>query len=194
MNMVRTNLTSSEKLAREVVGLEAPAKHFMMGETKADDILKREASEKFNTKVDEYIDKFDKHSEKLSEFAKSVTENAKNLEIKAIFGHVLVKPFNENPFQRIQVSSSGLILDLGGQKPEFKNTDNGQIEEEENIIKVATVIDVAPDCKYLKEGDTVMYVRNSSIPVPFFKQGLECISENRVVAVVNEGLTKRWSK
>jgi len=192
--MVRTNLTASEKVAREAVGLEAPAKHFMMGEKNADDILKREAAEKFNTKVDEYVDKFNKHSERLSEYAQTVTENAANLEIRAIFGRVLVRPFNENPFQRIQVSDSGLILDLGGQKPEFKNQDNGQIEEEENIIKVATVIDVAPDCKYLKEGDTVMYTRNSSIPVPFFKQGLECISENRVVAVINEGLTKRWSE
>lgn len=192
--MVRTNLTENEKIARSVTGLEAPAKHFMMGETKASDILKREAAEKFNTKVDEYVNKFDQHSKRLSEYAQTVTENAQNLEIKAIFGHLLVKPFNENPFQRIQVSESGLILDLGGQKPEFKNQDNGQIEEEENIIKVATVIDVAPDCKYIKEGDTVMYMRSTSMPVPFFKQGLECVSENRVVAVINEGLTKRWSK
>lgn len=192
--MVRTNLTASEKVAREAVGLEAPAKHFMMGEKSADNILKREAAEKFNTQVDEYVDKFNKHSERLSEYAQTVTENAANLEIRAIFGRVLVRPFNENPFQRIQVSDSGLILDLGGQKPEFKNQDNGEIEEEENIIKVATVIDVAPDCKYLKEGDTVMYARNSAVPVPFFKQGLECLSENRVVAVINEGLTKRWAE
>lgn len=192
--MVRTNLTSNEKLAREVVGLEAPAKHFMIGETKADDILKKEAADKFNTKVDEYVNKFNEHSDRLSKYAKSVTENSANLEIRAIYGHVLVKPFEENPFQRIKVTNGGLIIDLGGLKPEFKNQDNGEIEEEENIIKVATVIDVAPDCKYLKEGDTVMYLRNSSVPVPFFKQGLECVAENRIVSVVNEGLTDRWSK
>lgn len=191
--MTRMNLTENEKLAREAVGLEAPAKHFMMGETSAEDILKREAAEKFNTQVDEYVERLNAHSEKLSEYAQTVTENAANLEIRTIYGHLLVKPFNENPFQRIEVSDSGLILDLGGQKPQFKNQDNGEIEEEENLIKVATVIDAAPDCKYIKEGDTVMYMRNNSAPVPFFKQGLECVAENRILAVINEGLTERFN-
>ena len=99
----------------------------------------------------------------------------------------------ENAVKKFQ-QENGLIVDLGGQKPTFKNNDNGEIEEEENIIKVGTVMDAGTKCEYLKEGDVVMYNRHSSSPVPFFRQGLETLSETRVLAVINEGLTDRFSK
>ena len=192
--MERINLNSNEKLAREVTGLDSSAKHFVVNGKRADEIIENEARQKFNTQVDEYVEKFEKHANKLQEYAESVKENMHNLEIKALYNYILVKPFEENPFQRIKVNENGLIVDLGGQKPTFKNNDNGEIEEEENIIKVGTVMDTGTKCEYLKEGDVVMYNRHSSSPVPFFRQGLETLSETRVLAVINEGLTDRFSK
>lgn len=191
--MERIMLNSNEKLAREITGLESGAKHFVVNDQTADEILNNEATQKFNTQVDEYVNKFEEHADYLSKYAESVKENMNSLEIKALYNYALVKPFSENPFQRIKVDSkTGLILDLGGQKPTFKNQDNGEIEEEENLIKVATVIDAGTKCEYLKEGDVIMYVKHSGTPVPFFKQGLECVPETRVLAVINEGLTKRF--
>lgn len=189
----RINLSQNEKLAREATGLEGGAKHFVLNEKSADETIRRSAAEKFNTQVDEYVDKFNKHAENLQEYAKNVKENMNNLEIKAIYNYALIKPFSENPFQRIVVNESGLIVDLGGAKPTFKNPDNGQFEEEENLIHVGTVIDAGPKCEYLKEGDVVMWTKPSEVPVPFFRQGLVLVNENRIMVVINEGLTDRFN-
>lgn len=194
MEDVRINLSANEKLARKAVGLETNAKHFVLNGEKADETLRRDATEKFNTQVDEYVEKFNKHAENLGEYAKSVKENMNNLEIKAIYNYALIKPFSENPFQRIVTTNTGLIVDLGGAKPTFKNPDNGNFEEEENLIHVGTVIDAGPKCEYLKEGDVVMWTKPSEVPVPFFRQGLVLVNENRIMVVINEGLTERFAK
>lgn len=194
MEDVRINLSANEKLARKAVGLETNAKHFVLNGEKADETLRRDATEKFNTQVDEYVEKFNKHAENLGEYAKSIKENMNNLEIKAIYNYALIKPFSENPFQRIVTTNTGLIVDLGGAKPTFKNPDNGNFEEEENLIHVGTVIDAGPKCEYLKEGDVVMWTKPSEVPVPFFRQGLVLVNENRIMVVINEGLTERFAK
>ena len=190
----RINLSQNEKLAREVTGIETDAKHFAMNGDQADETIRRSAAEKFNTQVDEYVEKFNQHAKNLQEYAKSIKENMNNIEIKAIYNYALIKPFVENPFQRIVVNKNGLIVDLGGAKPTFKNPDNGQFEEEENLIHVGTVIDAGPKCEYLKEGDVVMWTKPSEVPVPFFRQGLVLVNENRIMVVINEGLTERFRK
>lgn len=192
MKDVRVNLTENEKLARVNSGLESEAKHFYMNNQRADEILEREARTKFNEKVDEYIEKFDKHSEALQEYTKEIADNAANLEIMPIGNNILIKPFAENPFQKIQVSDSGLIVDLGGQAPTYKSNETGEYEEEEQFIHVGTVLEAGTDCKFIQEGDTVMWTKTSEIPVPFFKQGLVLVNENRIIVVINEGLKARF--
>lgn len=187
-------MNSKEKVARAVTGLESGAKHFVVNNESADRILKKEAQIKFNTQVDDYIKKFDKHAEQLEEYVKGFKENLPNLEIKAIGSNILVRPFSENPFQRITVSESGIITDLGGQKPIYKSNETGEYEEEENLIHVGEVIDAGPECKWIKDGDVVYFTKTSEVPVPFFKQGLVMINEIRVMAVINEGLTARFNK
>jgi hypothetical protein len=167
--MERTNLNSNEKVAREVTGIESDAKHFVLNDKRADDILANEAAQKFNTKVDEYVNDFNEHASKLQEFANYINSNVEHIEIMPIYNYVLIKPFSENPFQRIVKSDSGIILDLGGQKPKFKNQDNGEVEEEEQFIHVGTVLEAGKECKYVKQGDTVMWTRVSEVPVPFYK-------------------------
>lgn len=193
MKNVRVNLSEKEKLAREVTGLETNAKHFTMNEKAETDAIKEAAVDKFNQQVDERINELNEHAKALDDYAKQVKSNLNNFEIKALFNYLLVKPFEENPFQRIE-KHGAIITDLGGQKPKFKNRDNGEVEEEEQFIHVGTVVDAGPECKYLREGDVVMYTRTSEVPVPFYKQGLVYVCETRIMAVVNEGLTKRFKK
>lgn len=193
MDNVRVNLNSNEKLARAVAGIDTEAKHFTLNGKSAEDILQTEAVNKFNDAVDEYVERFNKHSTQLDEFAKQINDNVDKIEIMPILNYILVKPFSENPFQRIVKTDSGLIIDLGGQKPTYKNTDNGEIEEEENIIKVAVVQEVGQEVKYIRPGDTIMYTRMSEVPVPFYKQGLALVNENRVIVTINEGLTERFN-
>lgn len=195
MEQPRINLNSNEKMARMASGIESDAKHFVLNGENADQTLKREAASRFNTQVDEYVEKFNQHAENIGEYAKSVKENMHNLEIMPIYNYILIKPFSENPFQRIVVSkNSGLITDLGGAKPIFKNNDNGEYEEEENLIHVGTVLEAGKECKYVKEGDVVMWTKTSEVPVPFFRQGLVLVNENRIIVTINEGLKERFGQ
>lgn len=191
--MERVNLNSNEKLSRIATGIESDATHFVVNDIKAVDAIKNETVNKFNQQVDEYVDKFNQHAETLGEYVQGIKENMHNLEIMPIYNYILVKPYSENPFQRITVSKdSGLITDLGGAKPIFKNPDNGEYEEEENLIHVGTVLESGKECKYVKEGDVIMWPETSEVPVPFFKQGLVLVNENRVIVVINEGLKERF--
>lgn len=190
----RPILSENEKLALRMAG-ESTSRIMTMDGKTADDVIEERNVRKFNDQVDRYVEKFEKHSTNLEEFANTINNNVENIEIMPIGSYLLVKPFSENPFQRIvKDSKSGLILDLGGQKPEYKNTDNGKIEEEESFIIVAVVQEVGPECKYIKPGDTIMYTKPSAVPVPFYKQGLALVNEMRVLVVINEGLTKRFNE
>lgn len=187
-------LTDNEKLARAVVGTESEARIMNMGDDcLIANMVTDQTKAQFNQEVDDYVEKFDKHSEYLDAYKEKFKEDAKDLEIMTLYRYVLVKPFEENPFQQIQREGS-IITDLGGQKPIYKSRETGDWEEEESYVHVGLVLEVGPDAKYLKEGDVIIYNKNSEVPVPFYKQGFVAIDETRVTAVINEKLHERFSK
>lgn len=185
-------LNSNEKLALATTGIEGTGQHFVMNGESADEILMREEQLKFNTAVNDYVDKFEKHNQALEDYAKNLSEDINGLEIMPMGNYALIKPFENNPFQQIKISkNSGIITDLGGLAPTYKSNETGEIEEEEQYIKVGTVIEIGHKCEFLKPGDIVFYTIASECMVPFFKQGFVVVAEQRIIAVVNEKLTKR---
>lgn len=185
-------LTESEKLAlNQDLGDSLIVD--MSGKT-ANQVEEENNIRKFNNQVDEYVSKYTEYTNKLTEYSKKVAENIETIEIMPINNYVLVKQFDENPFQRIAKDTSGLITDLGGMRPVFKNTDSGQVEQEEAFILVGVIQEVGPECKWCKPGDTVMYTKPSAVPVPFYRQGLILVNETRVLVTINEGLTKRFEE
>ena len=192
---VRLELTESEKIAQTIVGLESEGIRMNMADNQSiEEMIDREKAVKFNDQVDKYIEKFDKHANILKEYAESFNENMNSIEIKPMFARILVKPFEQNPFQKIKRSDSGIIIDMGGMAPTYKSSDTGEWEEEKQFIVTGTVIDCGPDVKYLNQGDVVFYRVDTSVPVPFFRQGLVSLAENQIIAVVNEGLTDRFNE
>ena len=188
----RPILSENEKIAL-MNGGESTSRIMTLDGKTAEDVIEERNVKNFNEQVDKYVEKLNEHAANLDNYAKKVAENIETIEIMPIGNYVLVKEFAENPFQRIvRDSKSGLILDLGGQKPKYKNTDNGQIEEEENIIRQAVIQEVGPECKWCKPNDVIMYTKMSAVPVPFYKQGLVLVNETRVLVVINEGLSKRF--
>lgn len=184
-------MNSNEKIALMTTGIEGEGQHFVINGESADKILLKEKQLKFNTAVDEYVDKFEKHNQALNEYAKTLSEDINGLEIMPMGNYALIKPFEQNPFQQIKVSNSGIITDLGGQPITYKSNETGEFEEEQQFIKVGTVIETGYKCEYLKEGDIVFYTIASECMVPFFKQGFVVVAESRIMAVVNEKLTER---
>lgn len=189
--MERMELNSNEKLALKVNGMEGNGKHFVVNGVSAEQTLAREKQAKFNNTIDTYVEKFDAHAKSLEDYANKISETINGLEIMPMMNYALIKPFDKNPFQQIKISESGIITDLGGMTPEVKSNETGQLEEEQQFIKVGTVIETGHKCEFLKEGDVVFYTIASEMMVPFFRQGFVVVNENRIIAVVNEGLTNR---
>lgn len=188
---MKTELNNNEKLAMMLTGMEGTGELFTINDSSADILLNQEKQEKFNNEVSKYVDKFDKHRAELENYAKTLSEDINGLEIMPMFSYALIQPFEKNPFQQIKLSESGLVVDLGGMTPDYKSNETGNIEEEEQYIKVGTVIEVGHKCEFLKPGDIVFYTIASETMVPFFKQGFVVVNENRIMAVVNEKLTER---
>lgn len=186
----RVLMTQDEKMAQDIFGTDGIS--FNMAENKIEDLFEKEKARKFNSQVDEYAERLEKHVEGLKEVANNLGDIS-NVEIKPMFNRILITPFKQNPFQRIKVEN-GIITDMGGLAPQFKNMDNGRIEEMEQMITTGAVQEVGPEVKYIVPGDVIMYRKETAMPVPFFKQGLMCIAETQVIAVVNEGLETRFNE
>jgi hypothetical protein len=183
--------TESEKIAR-IVSPEGQL--FYRDPKSVDELVKDEAESKFNDQVEQYVKKLDEHAELLKKYQESLCDDLEKLEIKVIGIGLLIKPFEENPFQTIRRTSKGLITDVGGLKPIYKSRETGDWEEEEQFIHVGTVIDNGPACKWVREGDIVMWRKVSETPVPFYKQGLVLVAEQSIMTVVNQGLTARFNE
>lgn len=193
-NGIEVNLakTKNVKLAEQTVGLESGAQIFQMGDAPSvEELAKDKAREQFNDQVDEYVEKLNKHSELLDKYKEEVVGDLNKLEIAPLYEGILIKPFTENPFQRIK-KEGNLIVDLGGQKPQYKSNHTGEWEEEESFIHTGLVIEVGPAVKYVRNGDVVMWRKPSETPVPFYKQGFVLVNEHSIMTTVNEGLTERF--
>lgn len=192
MDNVRLNLTENEQIAQTAIGLGDHLK-FNMQENNLDTLISKEKANKFNAQVEAYNEALDSNNEKTTKAQEELTYDIEKAELKPMFSRIIVKPLAHNPFQKIEVRGS-LIVDAGGYTPHAEfNPVSGKYEEQKEFIVTGCVIEVGPETKYLKEGDVVYYRRDTVVPVPFFKQGLVSLSENQVIAVVNEGLTERFN-
>lgn len=187
----RARKNSNEKIAAMTTGMEGTGKHFIVNGKSADDVLLREKQNKFNEQVSKMEDKFAKHNQLITEYAEKLSEDLNGVEIMPMFNYALIKPFEQNPFQQIKMTESGIITDLGGMTPEYKSNETGNWEEEQQFIKVGTVIETGHKCEFLQPGDVVFYTIASEMMVPFYKMGFVVVAENRIMAVVNEKLTER---
>ena len=189
----RLKKTGAEKIARKMHNLgDTGVKHFYMGsEESAEKQISLEQASKFEQEANDYAEKFKAYESELSRTAEDLSQH-KNLQIKPIANYVIVKPFKVNPFQQITKSAAGIITNIGGNNPIIKSSDSGEYEEEEQYIFQATVVEVGPECKWLKVGDIIMYNKPSTIPIPFYKLGFELVNETRALCVINDDLNERF--
>lgn len=184
-------INQNHKMARDIASEEGT--HFIVNENAADNLLQGEVANMYNEKIDEYTDKLDSHANKLEEYAKQFNESIGDMEIKATGSNLLVMPYSQNPFQHIKTTESGLILNTGGLIPETKSNLTGEEEEKEPDVIVGSVIDAGPSCRYIQEGDVVMWANGNHKYIPFFNQNINMISEAAVLCVINSGLTERFN-
>lgn len=194
MKNVRIEMTENEKRALDYAN-SPESKIFHMNEASIDNLIKKEKATKFNNQLEQYSMQLEANHKEFENSKETLQYDINKAEIKPMFTRILVKPFKQNPFQKMIVSDSGIILDAGGYNPHTeKNPVSGKYEEQKEFIITGCVIEVGPEVKYLSEGDVVFYRVDTAVPVPFLKQGLYSLAENQIIAVVNEGLTERFNK
>ena len=110
------------------------------------------------------------------------------LELKPIYKNIIVDVYDENPYLNKQ-TEDGLELNS-----DFINSDSGQVEAKKLVIECAKVVEVGPDCEFVKPGDDVMINLNSISPIPFMGNCYWLLDEHAVKAVIAEGLTERFKK
>lgn len=195
MGNMRNELSMQEKLAREISKVDSDAVFVNMNDKSLDEHIDAMKREKWNESVQKIEEKFTNHEKKLQEAADEYAKNLNEVQIMPIANYVIVRPFTENPFQKVKVDpSSGLIVDLGGMVPEYKNSDSGRYEEAEQVIKVGVVIEAGPECKWLRSGDTIMWTKMSEVVVPFYNFGFRLVNETRAICVINDDLNERFKK
>lgn len=193
MKDTRIKMTENEKFMTNALGTDVDRKIINMSENTIDNLIQKEKTNEFNNQVEQYQAKLEENKKTLDEAQKQVPYDINQAEIKPMFSRIIVKPFKVNPFQRME-TKGGIIVDAGGYTPHAQvNPMTGKYEEQKQFIVTGCVMEVGPEVKYLQEGDVIYYRVDTSVPVPFLKQGFISLSENQVIAVVNEGLTKRFN-
>lgn len=183
--------TDSMKVAQSV-GSES-AEYFKANTQAFENEVKIAAINKHNDLIDEQNDKIDKYEVELREAVEKMKSlTGTNMEIKAVNNNMLVEKFTTNPFQKIE--KEGNLLILNGMAPTYKSNETGEFEEEDPFIHVGFVWDAGPECKWVKDGDVIMWTKPSEMIVPFYKHNLVSINETRVLAVINEGLNERFKE
>lgn len=191
--MTRIKTTNDEKLMQNALGVDVDRAVFNMSESDINTILDKEKSRKFNNELEKYQDKLESNNRTLEETQQQLSYDINKAEIKPMFSRVLVKPFKVNPFQQMKIEN-GIIVDAGGYTPHLDlNPVTGKYEEQKELIVTGCVVEIGPDIKYLQEGDIIYYRVDTSVPVPFLKQGLVSLDEKQIIAVINEGLNERFN-
>lgn len=193
MKEPRLKMTENEKFMVNALGTEIGDNRLNMSENTIDNLIAQENARKFNNQVEKYNSKLEENNKTFKEAQDQVTYDINKAEIKPMFSRIIVQPFKVNPFQRVETKGS-IIVDAGGYTPHAQiNPMTGKYEEQKQFIVTGCVIEVGPDTKYLREGDVIYYRVDTSVPVPFFKQGFISLDEKQVIAVVNEGLSERFN-
>ena len=139
---------------------------FIMSPTVAE-MAKQDAKVKFNEQVEEARAEWNAKIEEQEKHAKMMDEKMKDLQIVPINSYVLVQPYAKNPFQKMKVTESGLIL------PEytgtFKNPDSGEMDQEGNLSVQALVIEASPLCKFVRK--VILFTTEELVEFLFHSSG-----------------------
>ena len=192
---MRERLSEKEQIARMVTGVDTDSTFMGVDDRSLDKMIDNAERQKWNDSVKEIEDKFKEHENALQEAADEYAKKLDGVQIYPIANYVIVRPFKENPFQKVKIDEkTGLILSTGGLIPEYKRNDSGEYEEAEQGIKTGVVIQAGPECKWLKDGDTIMWAVMSEVVIPFYNFGFRLVNENRAICVINDDLEERFKK
>ena len=117
-----------------------------------------------------------------------INKKLETLEMLPMMNKIILQPYPVNPYRKVVEGS--LIVEYTGA---FKNPDSGEDDKLQELVGCAKIIEVGPECKYLKPGDDVYYDTRTVYPVPFMSMGYRLTSEPQILCVLNEKLKERFN-
>ena len=117
-----------------------------------------------------------------------INQKLEKLEMLPMGNKIIILPYPENPYKKIM--QGNIIVDFKG---DFLNPDSGEKDQLKSLVGCAKVIEVGPDCKYLKVDDDVYYDTRTTYPVPFMSLGYQLTTEPQILCILNEGLKDRFN-
>lgn len=110
-------------------------------------------------------------------------------EVYPLYTTLMVEFYDENPYE-LKETETGLKITTGV----HESQDSGEIEKKDIWYRVASVLEVGPDCKYVHAGDDVYLDVRSCRPFPWMGKIYWNAAEQNVIAVMGDGLTDRFKK
>ena len=166
---------------------EQMGKYFMSNRSNLEVPTIKDAAERLKEeKAAEEIKKalFEAEKNKQAEINKKL----ETLEMLPMMNKIILQPYPVNPYRKVVEGS--LIVEYTGA---FKNPDSGEDDKLQELVGCAKIIEVGPECKYLKPGDDVYYDTRTVYPVPFMSMGYRLTSEPQILCVLNEKLKERFN-
>lgn len=118
---------------------------------------------------------------------KEINERLEGLEIVPNGNRLVLMPYPSNPYARI-VTESGIFIEPNGT---YFNPDTGKLDQADELVGCAKIIEIGPDVKYIHVGDDVYYDSRTAYPLPFMNQGYKVTSEPQIIAIINNDLKQR---
>ena len=115
-----------------------------------------------------------------------ILSKLETLEMLPVGVNLIILPYPENPYKKF--IEGNIIVDTSSI---FLNPDTGEMDKNELLVKAAKVIEVGPDCKYVRPGDDVFYPTRVTSPIPFMSMGYLLINEPNIVTFIGQNLKER---
>jgi len=116
-----------------------------------------------------------------------INNKLQNLKMLPLGNKVLLLPYPANPYKKVM--EGNIIVEWDGT---FDNPDSGSKGQLAELVACAKVIEVGPDCKFLKVDDDVYYMPNTAYPIPFMSLGYKLTTEPQILCVLNTDLDTRF--
>lgn len=118
---------------------------------------------------------------------KELEEKLANLELMPVGARLIVQPYPYNPYRKIV--EGNIIVDYA---ETFKNPDSGEYDKLAAGVICAKVVEVGPECKWVKAGDDIFCQNGVLTVVPFFSAGYKTLAEIQILAIIGEKLKERF--
>ena len=110
-------------------------------------------------------------------------------EVMPLYNTVMVEFYDENPYE-VKETEAGLKLTTGL----HESPDSGELEKKDMWYRVAKVLEVGPECKYVKQGDDVYLDFRGCRHFPFRGNVYWQAFEQNVIVVMADDLTERFKE